>query len=95
MEPYGCITHLCRTNWIPRKTEQTGHVLKAEIVAGVFPPVAEDNTEYSIESYSALKIFVTVINTLLNPHIFSMVQSRVLEIWKRNKTFKYQPNFKW
>ena len=47
----------------PRKTEQTGCVLETEIVAGVFPPVAEDNAEYSIESYLALNIYVTVINT--------------------------------
>ena len=53
------------------KTEQTDHVLETEIVAGV----AEDNVENSIESYLALKIFVTVINTLLNPNMFSMVES--------------------
>ena len=49
-------------------TEQIGHALDIEIV-GVFPPVAEDNTEYNIESYSALKIFVDVINTLLNTDV--------------------------
>ena len=49
-------------------TEQTGHALDTEIVE-VFPPVAEDNTEYNIESYSALKIFVDVINTLLNADV--------------------------
>ena len=55
------ITHL-------RKTEQTGHALETEIVAGIFPPVSEYNTENIVfESYSALKIFVTVIDTLLNP----------------------------
>ena len=49
-------------------TEQTGHELETEI-GEVFPPVAEDNTEYDIESYSALKIFVDVINTLLNTDV--------------------------
>ena len=49
-------------------TEQTGHALDTEIVE-VFPPVAEDNTEYNIESYSALKIFVNVTNTLLNTDV--------------------------
>ena len=56
-------------------TEQTDHELETEIGAGVFPPVAEDNTEYDIESHSALEIFVTVINILLSPHVFSMVES--------------------
>ena len=37
------------------------HVLEIEIVAGVFPPVAKNNTEHSIESYLALKIVVTVM----------------------------------
>ena len=32
----------------PRITEQTGHVLATENVAGVFPPVAEYDNEYSI-----------------------------------------------
>ena len=49
-------------------TEQTGHALETEIVE-VFPPVAEDNTEYDIKSYSALKIFVDVINNLLNTDV--------------------------
>ena len=49
-----------------RKTEQTGHVLETEIVAGVFPPVAEDNTEYSIEWYSALKY--SIPHTHSPPH---------------------------
>ena len=49
-------------------TKQTGHALDTEI-AEVFPPVAEDNTEYNIESYSALKIFVDVINSLLNTDV--------------------------
>ena len=64
------------------KTEQTRNVLETEIIAGVFPPVAEDNTEYSIESYSALKIYVTVMNTLVKPHVFSLVESGVLQIEK-------------
>ena len=50
-------------------TEQTGHALETKIVAEVFPPVAENNTEYNIESYSALKIVVDVINTLLNTDV--------------------------
>ena len=49
-------------------TEQIGHALETEIVE-VFPPVEEDNTEYNIESYSALKIFVDIINTLLNTDV--------------------------
>ena len=49
-------------------TKQTGHALDTEIVE-LFPPVAEDNTEYNIESYSALKIFVDVINTILNTDV--------------------------
>ena len=40
-----------------KKTHQTGHMLDNEIFAGVFPLVAEDNIEYSIESYLTLKIF--------------------------------------
>ena len=44
--------------------QETGYVLETELIAEVFPPIAEDNTEYSIESYSALIIYVTVINTL-------------------------------
>ena len=64
-----------------RKTEQTGHVLETEIVAGVFPSVAEGITEYSIESYSALKIIVTVINTTPNPP----GESLVLQIKKEIK----------
>ena len=53
----------------PRKTEQTGHVLETEIVAGVFPPVAEDNTEYRIESYSALKVMSHESSKLKNKSI--------------------------
>ena len=45
------------------KTEQPGRMLETDIFAGVFLAAAEDNTQYSIESYSALKICVTVINT--------------------------------
>ena len=54
----------------PRKTEQTGHGPQTEIIAGVFPPVAEDNTECSVESYSALKVLVTVMNTPWTPCVF-------------------------
>ena len=50
-------------------TEQTGHALDTEIVE-VFPPVAEDNTEYNIESYSALKIFDDVIKPSWTPMLF-------------------------
>ena len=92
---HGRITHLPRTNRIRRltqcehviirlrKTKQTGHMIETVIVAGVFPPVAENSIEYSIESYSTLKIFVSVINTLLIPpppfpHVISMVESWVL-----------------
>ena len=39
----------------PRITEQTGHVLETEIVAEVFPPVAEDDNDYSIVPSSTLK----------------------------------------
>ena len=49
-------------------TKQIGHALETEIVE-VFPSVEEDNTEYNIESYSALYIFVDVINTLLNTDV--------------------------
>ena len=72
------------------KKEQTDHVLETEIVAGVFPPVAEDNAENSIESSSALNIFVPVINTLLNPDV-SMVESWVLQI-KKMELLIYPPN---
>ena len=65
-----------------RKTEQIGHELETEIVAAIFLPVAEDSTKYSIELYSSIKIFVAVRNTTLNPHVFSMVESRVLQIKK-------------
>ena len=67
-----------------RNPEQTGYVLETEIIAGVFSPVVEDNTEYSthIESYSALKIFVTVINTLLSSASF---YDWVLQIKKKIK----------
>ena len=61
------------------KTEQTGYALETEIVAAVFPPVAEDNTEYHTESYSVLKIFADVVNTLLNTDVFSMVESSNLQ----------------
>ena len=57
IKPYDRITKLnseintARTYMITRqrKTEQTGHVLKTEIVAGLYLPVAEATTEYSIE----------------------------------------------
>ena len=54
---------------------QSGHVLETEITAGVYTPVSDDNTDYSIESYLALKIFLTVINTLLNTPVVSIVES--------------------
>ena len=47
----------------------------------MFLPVVEDNTEYGIKSHLALKIFVTVINTPLNPHVFS--------IKKKKENFEY------
>ena len=57
-----------------KKNKLIVYYSEIEIVAGVFSPVAEGYTENSIESYSALKIFVTVINTLLNPMCLSMVE---------------------
>ena len=66
------------------KKEQTDHVLETEIVARVFPPVAEDNAENSIESSSALKIFVTVINTLLNPDVFLWLSHESYRLKKLN-----------
>ena len=57
-------------------TEQTGHVLETEIVAGVFFPVAEDNRGYSIGSSSTLKTFVTVVHNP-GPHVFS------ISLWAR------------
>ena len=68
-------------------TEQICYVLETEIVAGVFPPVTEDNVEYSIESYSALDVFVNVMNHP-DPHVFSMVQSWLFQIKKRKKPLK-------
>ena len=50
-----------RTNW---------SCARDQIVAGAFHPVEGDSTEYSIESYSALKIFVTVKNIPQKPHTF-------------------------
>ena len=87
---YGRITHLHRPNRIrieiqweyvitcPRITEQTGHVLETEIVAEVFP-VAEDDNDYSIVPNSALKTFATIVHTIQNPNVCSMVESRVLQ----------------
>ena len=48
-------------------TEETGYVLENETVAGIFLPVAESNNGFSNGSSSALKIFVTLVYTLLNP----------------------------
>ena len=70
-----------------KKTEQTGYVLETEIVPGVFLPVADDNTEYSIESCSALKIFVIVIHTFLHEFFLRLSpESSKLE-WKSNFEF--------
>ena len=73
------------------KTEQTDRVLETEIVAGV----AEDNAENSNESYLALKIFVTVKNTLLNPDVFPMVELWVLQIKKKKQLLICPPNSGW
>ena len=67
------------------KTEHTGHALETEIVAEVFPPVAEHNTEYNIASYSALKIFVNVKYTLLNTDMISMIECWFLQLTKEIK----------
>ena len=40
-----------------RLTEQTGHVPEMEINPGVFPPVAEDNNEYSIVIFDTQNLF--------------------------------------
>ena len=63
-------------------TEQTGHALDTEIVE-VFPPVAEDNTEYDIESYSSLKFFVDVINTLLNTNVILWLSPQSSNLQKK------------
>ena len=88
---YGRITHLHRPNRIrieiqwehvitcPRITEQTGHVLETEIVAEVFSLVEEDDNEYSIVPSSALKTFATILHTIQSSHVYSMVESRVLQ----------------
>ena len=88
---YSRITHLHRPNRIriqiqwehvntcPRITEQTGHVLETEIVAGVFPPVAKDDNEYSIVPSSALKTLATIVHTIQSSHVCYMVESRVLQ----------------
>ena len=88
---YGRNTHLHRPNRIriqiqwehvincPRIAEQTGHVLVTEIVAGVFPPVAEDDNEYSIVPYSAFKTVATIVHTIQSSHVYSMVESRVIQ----------------
>ena len=44
-----------------RITKQNADVLSTEIVTGVFPPVAEDNTRCSIGSSPALKTFVATV----------------------------------
>ena len=44
--------------------------LRAEMVAGVSPAVAEGKNGYCTGSSSALKTFVTVVYTLLSPHVF-------------------------
>ena len=99
----GRITHLHRPNRIrieiqwehvitcPRITEQTGHVLETEIVAEVFPPVAEDDNDYSIVPSSALKTFATIVHTNQSSHVCSMVESRVLQSKVKLKEKKYIP----
>ena len=62
--------------------EQTGYVLETEAVAGVFLADAEDNNGYNIGSSSVFKTLVTVAYNLLSPRVFSMVESRVLQIYK-------------
>ena len=68
-----------------RMTEQTGYVLETETVtvAEVFLPVAENKNGYGIGSSSALLTVVTVVYTLLSPHVFSTVDSWVLQIYKK------------
>ena len=75
-------------------TEQTGHVLETEIVAGVFPSVAEDDNEYSIVPSSALKTFATIVHTIQSSHVCSMVESRVLQSKVKLKKI-YPPNSRW
>ena len=105
---YGRITHLHRPNRIriqiqwehvitcPRITEQTVHVLETEIVAGVFPPVAEDDNEYSIVPYSALQTFATFVHTIQSSHVcsrwLSPESSKVK--WSLKKNI-YPPNSRW
>ena len=60
----------------PRITEQTGHVLETEIVAEVFPPVAEDDNDYSIVPSSALKMNIPAkfqMAIKLNLHILKII----------------------
>ena len=68
----------------PSMTEQIGHVLETEIITGVFLPFVEDNNRYSIGSSSALRTFVVmVVYISLSHHVFSFVESRVLQIKKK------------
>ena len=68
----GRITHQGRTNCIRSK-----HGANMWSIASVFPSVAEDNTEYCIESYLALKI------------IFIWQSSNRLYIYTYDYTFRF------
>ena len=56
----------------PRITEQTGYEPETEIIAGVFPPVAEEHNEYGIVSSSVLKTCLTIVHTILSPLVCSI-----------------------
>ena len=102
---YVRITHLHRPNRIriqiqwehvitcPRITEHTGHALETEIVARVFPPVAEDDNELCHLWH--LKPLLLLYNTIQSSHVCSMVESRVLQIQvnlKKNKHTRQIPD---
>ena len=56
-----------------------GHVLENEIVAGVFPPVADDNEYIALCHLRDLKPLLLLYNTIQSSHVCSMVESRVLQ----------------
>ena len=57
-----------------------GHVLENEIVAGVFPPVTEDDNEYiALCHLRHLKPLLLLYNTFQSSHVCSMAESRVLQ----------------
>ena len=45
----------------PSMTEQIGHVLEAEIIIEMIPPISEDNNEGRAGSSSPHKIFVAAV----------------------------------